>query len=539
MPETTITINLQGREQVRQAIQSVKTQLDSIKPNFLALTAAAGGLAGAIALIGKKALDEAGDIEKFTATMRTITGSTKEAANMIQFAIKAATQTPFEVKGVVESTATIMQFTKMLGWTGKDAQKWFPLIGDLAAGMGKDLHYTSLVMGKALTGSQDAILSLRDQFGISAQALKAFGAEINKEGGIAVRTAEQQEKLRNALEALIKQNFAGAMARQMDTFQGAMSNLRDALSRVYMAIGKEMIPIFNRWVKESLTPTLEKVENFVKENGKLVIAVGATVGAVSMIVAGLAGLGFILPPLIGGLKALQVLFAVQIPQALAISTTALKTFVFAHPLIAGLTLAITGLTTAFISLKSETDAKIKKFEEDREKTEELIREYNELITIIGKTTEQKERQKAIIEELIKLLPEYADKFRELKGEPIKNIEEINKQLLAQYNLIIQNMTLSEKWGRHLITIFELVTVTIRQAIETAITGLIGFITLLVKMIVDFCKTSLVLIGDFIAGIEGIFKGDFSKIKKAGKNIGEAFTSGTKESFGKHLVEFET
>ncbi|MEW6607810.1 MAG: hypothetical protein AB1414_10230 [bacterium] len=541
MPETTVTISLKGREQISQAfanvnraLDNIKGRIDAIKPSFGALAAMTGAFTGAIVLAGKKALDEAGNIEKLSATMTTITGSTKEATDMIQFAIKAATQTPFEVKGVVESTATIMQFTKMLGWTGKDAQKWFPLIGDLAAGMGKDLKYTSLVMGKALTGSQDAILSLRDQFGISAQALKAFGAEMNKEGGIAVRTAEQQEKLRNALEALIKQNFAGAMARQMDTWEGAMSNLHDAMSRLYMAIGATMIPMFNKWIKESLTPGLEKIENFIKTNGNLVVALGAVAGAVSLAVASLATLSFTLPHIIGGFKALQLLFAVQIPEALKIAIPLLRAFIFSP--IGILTLAIGGLTMAFLDLKGKTDAALKSVEDSAEKIKGLVVEYNSLATAVSKTTEQKQRQKAIIDELKKVIPEYAGELEKLGGKPIKSVEEINRHLLAQYNLAIANMSGFEKLGRSIMVQFSLARTYVDEFLDQMVIGVFNSL--------NFVKDCFEKIGTFLRILWGVAIKDFGKIttkdlerlKKAGEDVGKFFTSGIVKAFKEHGKE---
>ncbi len=112
---------------------------------------------------------------------------------------------------------------------------------DVAGGT-KRLDDTALVVGKALSGSLEGFESLRNEYGISSAELKKYGAVLNTTGGISVRSSADLDKARQALLAIINLNFGGAIERQAQTLQGAMSNAADSIDVLFARIGDDLAP---------------------------------------------------------------------------------------------------------------------------------------------------------------------------------------------------------------------------------------------------------------------------------------------------------
>jgi|GEM_PF-5880151 len=208
--------------------------------------------------------------------------SATAAEEAIRFAVSYAVTTPFDVRGIVNATVQLQTY-------GANAQRVLPLVADLAAGMSQDIGYTSLVFGKAWSGSLEGFESLRNQLGITTQKLVKFGAVMNTEGGISIKTAADLDKARNALEKLVKTEYGGAIERQFKTYKGAVSNLEDAVSRLYVALGERLIPSLTVGAQE-LRKFIEVFEELPDSFKDLVVYSGASTLLFSGILS-LVGMG--------------------------------------------------------------------------------------------------------------------------------------------------------------------------------------------------------------------------------------------------------
>lgn len=229
-------------DKVATETKSVGDALGKIDANtanrLLAIENAASGLQSKISGASQELLDlssatvqTATNFEQLEAKLATVQGSTEKAANTFRFAQDFAAKTPFDVEGVVTATVQLEVY-------GQRSREVLPRVAALAAGMGKSIQDTSLVVGKALSGSLEGFESLRNEYGITTRELVKFGAETNKAGGILTQTAGQARKAEQALLKIIDLRFGDAIERQSKTTQGVLSNASDAAKNFANDIGK-------------------------------------------------------------------------------------------------------------------------------------------------------------------------------------------------------------------------------------------------------------------------------------------------------------
>lgn len=227
-----------GDEEVR-ILERIKQARDEAQQAGLQF---AGGLAtgltataAVLGLIGGRALQVSAEFEGMRAQLETVQGSAAAAAETFKSAVEFAAKTPFDVKGVVKATVQLEVY-------GQRSKEILPAVADLAAGMGKRLDDTSLVVGKALSGSLEGFESLRNEYGISSAELKKYGAVLNATGGISIRTSGDLDKAKAALLAIINLKFGGAIERQAQTLQGSLSNAADSIDVLFARIGDDLAP---------------------------------------------------------------------------------------------------------------------------------------------------------------------------------------------------------------------------------------------------------------------------------------------------------
>ena len=246
-----------------------------------------GAFAVGAGLLVKSWTDAAGAMEQYRAKLTTVLKSSAEASQYLIDAVEIASKTPFDVKGVVDAYT-------MLTVYGQKASEIFPLVGNLAAGMSKDLGQTALSLAKALSGSYEGFERLRNEYGITTVVLKRWGAEVDAQGQLVLGTTQGLEKTRNALIKIIETNFGGAMERQSKTWQGAMSNFGDSIEKLKVSLGNELAPTLTS-ITRGVT---ELIEGFNKSGGvvKPFIAWGALLaGGIAATIAPLGVLARTVP----------------------------------------------------------------------------------------------------------------------------------------------------------------------------------------------------------------------------------------------------
>ncbi|MGE0493288.1 MAG: hypothetical protein AB7S38_29035 [Vulcanimicrobiota bacterium] len=269
-------------DKAKKATTSLTGLATALGTAFAGIGATFGGLSAYL-------VKTAGDFELLEAKLATVQGSAVKASQGIQRAQQYAAKTPFDVKGVVTATVQLEVYKQR-------SEEILPRVAALAAGMGKSIEETSLVIGKSLSGSLEGFESLRNTYGISTAELKRYGAEVNKAGGILVQTEGQIEKARNALLRIIDTRFGGAIERQAATMSGSLSNAKDAAINLANSMGQSLAPIVTTAAKTftGFVDTVNKAPTILKGMAAGAIAlvggVGALGGSALLATAGLLAL---------------------------------------------------------------------------------------------------------------------------------------------------------------------------------------------------------------------------------------------------------
>lgn len=283
--------------------------LEGAMSSFSALAAQAGialaGLGAGLAFLGRNIIQRSAEFEVFRNKLVTVLHSTTIAEQTMARAVKFAAVTPFDVAGIVDATTTLEVY-------GQRSKEILPLVANLAAGMGKDIRETGLVVAKALSGSLDGFRSLRNQFGITTAKLHEFGTQIDSQGRLMIRTADQLDRVRKAFRQIVELNFGTAIARQIETFTGIMSNAEDAVTRLSVLFGNALLPTA-KMLALGFTGVVEIFERLPRPlvqiiliGGIVTAALAAIGGAGLLLVAGLLMVGVSVINLVGQLALFSV-----------------------------------------------------------------------------------------------------------------------------------------------------------------------------------------------------------------------------------------
>ena len=181
------------------------------------------------ALLGRQVFDElntivkaAAQVERYGVTLKTLLQSSSGASERMDEYFDIAKKTPFSLESVVEGGNKLQS----LGATGQkgDASRMF----------------------------RDLLISQKDW-------IEATGKGVSKNGELLAST----EEMITALPKILKsKNFMGMMAEQAKTTEGQISNLRDGILQLKVAVGERMLPLTKRLVS-SLSNVVDITKRWV------------------------------------------------------------------------------------------------------------------------------------------------------------------------------------------------------------------------------------------------------------------------------------
>lgn len=185
-----------------------------------------GVVAGAGIGIAKNMLDVTAQFEKALTVLKTIEGDSVKAQKSFAWIQDFAQKTPFELQQVLDS------FVKLKAY-GIDPIRGDSLriLGDTASAMGKDVNDAVEAMADAITGENERL----KEFGIKGS--KAGGKIayefVNKAGKQMKKTvnANNRAAIQSTILAIFNEKYKGAMDDQSKTWNGMVSNMKDAWAR--------------------------------------------------------------------------------------------------------------------------------------------------------------------------------------------------------------------------------------------------------------------------------------------------------------------
>lgn len=247
MAERNLEIALRMRadmQQARRQLQQVERDLegvgdegdrtarsmDGFQSSLNGVRTIAVAVGGAIAAMGlgsiaRDTYSAISSAQSLRASLKTVTGSVENANAAWDQLLAFASETPFTLDQSVQA------FIRMKSLGLNPTQEALRSFGNTASAMGQDMMQMVEAVADASTGE--------------FERLKAFGIRASREGeqitftfqGVQTTVANTAEAITGYLEKIGNNQFAGAMADQMDTLGGKASNLQDTIYQLYLAIG--------------------------------------------------------------------------------------------------------------------------------------------------------------------------------------------------------------------------------------------------------------------------------------------------------------
>jgi tape measure domain-containing protein len=249
-----------GLHNVGQTIDKVRSSIISFTKHVTILSAIVGGLATVF-------LRAAGSFEQWQVSFETMLGSATKAEKLLEDIKKFAAKTPFQLTGLIESSKKLLAF----GIASENIINTLRRLGDVAAGIGpQKLSSLILAFGKIRTKG----VATMEELNIMLEAGVPILDELAKNLNVSKREiVDMVSKGKIGFADIDKVfttlttgsgKFANLMSRQSKTFFGVISNIKDNLTQVAIAIGQDLLPKAKKLG--------EAIKNFTDlDSGKLLI----------------------------------------------------------------------------------------------------------------------------------------------------------------------------------------------------------------------------------------------------------------------------
>ena len=210
--------------------KKVNAANDDMAKSAKSTTSAFKLLGGAMAALGVGALvtnfaRTVTESERLKGSLKTMTGSTEDAAFAFSELERFASQTPFTLDQSVEG------FIKLKALGLDPSERALRSYGNTSAAMGKDMMQMIEAVADASTGE--------------FERLKEFGIKASKQGdqvsltfqGLTTTIGNSSQEIQEYLLGIGETKFGSAMEDQMKALPGLLSNLSDNVSALFRKIG--------------------------------------------------------------------------------------------------------------------------------------------------------------------------------------------------------------------------------------------------------------------------------------------------------------
>ena len=274
------SIGTDGTKAFRQITNVITPANDNLKvinetaKTFNGVLKQAAGLAGAyLGLRGltstfKSIVGVNAEFERLSGSLKTVTGSAKAAKEAFSLIEDFATSTPYQLDEIVDS------FIRLKAMGLEPSMEALTSYGNTASAFGKNILEFVSAVTSATVGE--------------FERLKTFGIKAKVEGetvkfifqGITTEVAKNATEIERYLRSIGNINFGGAMAEQMNTMGGTMSNIEDAMAKVARTIGESGL-------NDAIKGVLEQFNTLVSGSNSTAKSIGGAL-ATAVNVAGKA-----------------------------------------------------------------------------------------------------------------------------------------------------------------------------------------------------------------------------------------------------------
>lgn len=321
----------------------------------------------AMAALGAKSIQLAGDMQMTKMAFTTMLGSAEEAQSFIKQMQEFAASTPFSFSGVTDAAKKFLAF----GFAAKDVIPTLTAVGDAAAGLGvgeDGMQRMIIAMGQIKAkgkASAEELMQLAEN-GVPAWDIlaKKIGVDIPTAMDMVSDGAVDADTTIQALTEGMEQRFGGMMDNMSTTIPGLWSNIEDSVEQSLTSIGERLIETFGITDKmQALADAVGKFADIVKDAGlgealkemvppEIGVAIAAVAGALGgVLVAALVDAA----PLIAAVAVAFGSFIVAAAPFIAIGAAIGAAIYLCFQYSEELSSAIEAVSAAFSSLGSSID----------------------------------------------------------------------------------------------------------------------------------------------------------------------------------------
>ena len=220
------------------------------------------------------------EFESLSGSLKTVTGSAEGAREAFAVIEKFALDTPYQLEEIVEAFIRL----KALGL--EPSMEALTSYGNTASAFGKNI--------------MDFTEALSNAVMFNFRSLRSFGIMATTEGnkvkftfqGVTTEVAKDAKSIEAYLRKIGDVNFGGAMAEQMNTMGGVLSNIEDALGSAARTIG-------STGLNQVITEALKKLNDLIDNSDEAAKSIGNTLTmAVSLASKAFFGLAENIEPVI-------------------------------------------------------------------------------------------------------------------------------------------------------------------------------------------------------------------------------------------------
>ena len=255
-----------SQDQIKQEEEKLKSLEKTGKVAMAGLTTAVDLAVGKLISMG---IEYNGQVETYLTRLKTLTGSSEKAGQILEQIKKDALSTPFEVSGLVQGQSLLLS----TGLSAEQARQDILNLGNAISASGggnAELQRMAVNLQQIKNVGKASALDIK-QFayaGIDIYGLLADSMSITRE-----EASDLDVTYEMLSEALAKASgeggrYAGAMEAQSKTYKGAMSNLQESFQ---VLTGELSEGLFNA-IKD-LIPSLTSMFDWLSKNKDIVLAI--------------------------------------------------------------------------------------------------------------------------------------------------------------------------------------------------------------------------------------------------------------------------
>lgn len=201
-------------------------------------------------------------LQRYTTSFKTMTGSAKDAASIMGQLSKLAADTPFEMDGLAKTTNLLMEY----GLSAQDAIDSMKMLGDISQGDANKLDSIALAYGQMSSAGKVQLQDVKQMINAGFNPLQQISEQTGESMTSLYSRISKGTLSVNEITAAMEKatskggKYYGAMKAQSKTLSGMLSTLKEDMNQ----LGVSLLSPALTWATGTLFPALINGVNRLK-----------------------------------------------------------------------------------------------------------------------------------------------------------------------------------------------------------------------------------------------------------------------------------